>query len=91
MVEDWDEARDPTRAPKREAPWRDLKQADRLVLDALADGTWLGERPLRRTLQWSWPKFLMVTAKLVLLGIIEARPGKTYFHSEYRLSEEAWQ
>jgi hypothetical protein len=92
-VEDWDEARDPSRAPPKplRAPWHMLGMADRQVLDALADGTWTPERSLHGLLGWHWTKFLLVTSRMVLVGWIEARQASSVFRSDYRLSAEAWQ
>lgn len=93
MIEDWDEQRDPTRGPAKPEEDRRralLGMADRRLLDALADGTWTPEGRLRRLLGWGRLKFLLVTARMVVTGWIEARQAGSFFQSEYRLSEEAW-
>jgi len=91
-VLDWDEARDPARAPARALapPWRALRGRDRQLLDALADGSWTPEDALRRFLRWSRLRFFVTTTRAVVLGWIEARPANSFFTSEYRMSPEAW-
>jgi hypothetical protein len=91
-VLDWDEARDPMRAPDKAltAPWRILGTGDRQLLDALSDGLWTEERPLRKFLRWGRVRFFVTTVRLVIAGWIEARPANSFLTSEYRLSPEVW-
>lgn len=91
-VVEWDEARDPMRAPTRLRPWERLGLHDRELLDTVADGTWTTEAALKSRLGWPWHTFLLVTSRLVLTGWVVARPtGQSLLTgSEYRLSERAW-
>lgn len=91
-VLDWDEARDPMRAPDRPktAPWARLGLSERLVLDALSDGEWTVESALRGFLRWGRVRFFLVTLRLVVEGWIEARPAGSFLTSEYRLGPLAW-
>lgn len=90
---DWDEARDPMRAPDRpvKAPWRLLGLRDRQLLDALSDGTWTPEDALRGLLRWGRLRFFLTTTRMVIAGWIEARPANSFLTSEYRLSPQVWQ
>ena len=91
-VLDWDEARDPTRAPQppAKAPWAKLGLRDRQLLDALSDGEWTPERALRGLLGWSRPRFFLTTVRMVVKGWITARPANSFLTSEYRLGAGVW-
>lgn len=91
-VLDWDEAQDPSQAPKpKAAPWAKLGVTERQMLDALSDGDWIREGALRTFLHWGRFQFFLVTLRLVIAGWIEARPANSFLTSEYRLRPSTWQ
>ena len=91
-VFDWDEARDPARAPDKpvKEAWASLGLRDRQLLDALSDGTWTPESALRGLVGWSRLRFFLTTARMVLVGWVKARPASSFLTSEYRLGAEVW-
>ena len=72
------------------APWRILGHGDRQLLDALSDGLWIEEEPLRKFLRWGRLRFFLTTVRLVIAGWVESRPANSILQSEYRLSPEVW-
>jgi hypothetical protein len=92
----WDEQMDPAAAPlpvqtPKERPWRRLGLADRELLEALAEGTWVPEGALRKQLRWGRGLFFFSTVRLVQMGWIQARAtnGRVW-ESDYRLNPEVW-
>lgn len=89
----WDEENDASAAPKKKIPWEGLQLEDRLVLEAVADGTWCHETMLRQRLRWGRIRFSLATIRLVLKGWLESRtpPKGMFYESEYRLASWIWE